>query len=224
MDKVKEIEMDEILNDILGEEIDELDILENLLESENQDKREVIKNDLISLMDIFIDEPYYNFLVNELEEIKDLKVYIDKYFIGMEILLSIGYYKLYDNLERVINVYMRALDFKVSVNNELVNAGSLDNLIGLMRCDYADKRALINRASIAFSVDINQTYTKKLSDINNKLIEIQQAQMRGEECDNDIDITPKDFNLLLDTINDVVFRIQNMLKINWKYTVDNLEK
>ncbi|MGL5575778.1 MAG: hypothetical protein ACRDCW_09575, partial [Sarcina sp.] len=67
-------------------------------------------------------------------------------------------------------------------------------------------------------------YTKKLYDINDKLIDIQEAQIKGEECENDIDITMKDFEELISTIHEVVFRIQNMLKINWKYTVSNLEK
>ncbi|MGL4656245.1 MAG: hypothetical protein ACRCWM_10230 [Sarcina sp.] len=224
MDKLQNKEIDKILNDILGEESEGFDILEDILDEGNSDKREVIKKDLQGLMNIFIDEPYYNFLVNELEEIEDIKLYINKYYIGIEILLSIGYYKLYNDLEKVISIYMRALDFKLSMNSEVINVGSLDNLIELMRCDYADKRALIDRASVAFSVDMNQKYTYKLNDINNKLIEIQKAQIKGEKCNNDIDITPKDFRELLKTIDEVVFRIQNMLKINWKFTVNNLEK
>ena len=47
--------------------------------------------------------------------------------------------------------------------------------------------------------------------------------MNEEECDNDIDITPTDFTRLLATIEEVVFRVQNMLKINWKFTAKNLE-
>lgn len=224
MDKLKENEIDEILNDVLGEDSEGFDILDSLFENENQDKKEVIKRELSSLIDIFNDEPYYNFLINEIEGIEDINIYIEKYFIGMEILLSIAYYKLYDGLERVIKVYMKALDFKTTMKGEMINVGSLDNLIALLRCDYTDKRALIDRAGIAFSVDLNQGYTKKLSDINNKLIIIQQAQINGEECDNDIDITTKDFNELLNTIHEVVFRIQNMFKINWKYVVNNLDK
>ncbi|MGL5575466.1 MAG: hypothetical protein ACRDCW_08005, partial [Sarcina sp.] len=149
MNKLKgnEIKIDEILNDILEEDIDNFDILDNLLDDVNQNKREIITKELGSLMDIFDNEPYYNFLVNEIVEIEDLNVCIEKYFIGMEILLSIAYYKLYDGLERVIKVYMKALDFKVTMKGEMINVGNLDNLIALMRCDYTDKRALIDRAS-----------------------------------------------------------------------------
>ena len=224
MYKLDGLKIDTILDEILGDVGTDTDIIDMLLGESSEDVRISIEIDLMSLEEIFYEEAYYNYLVVELRKQNDLKDYINKYFVGMEILLSITYYKLYDGLEHVIAAYMKALDYKVNINDEIINAGRLDDLVALMRCDYTDKRAIIDRASKAFGVSIKQSYTKKLNDINNKLIEIQKAQMNGEECDAEVDIMESDFIKILEIIDEVVFRVQNSLKINWKFITKELEK
>ncbi|MGL4759976.1 MAG: hypothetical protein ACRCWG_00735 [Sarcina sp.] len=223
MHKLEGLKIDAILDDILGDMGSDTDILDMLLSEKCEDVKISIEIDLMSLEEIFYDEAYYNFLIVELRKQNDIKDYVNKYYIGMEILLSIAYYKLYDGLEHVITTYMKALDYKVNINDEIVNAGKLDELVAIMRCDYTDKRAIIDRASKAFDVDKKQGYTKKINDINNKLIQIQKAQMNDEECENEVDITPTDFTKILEIIDEVVFRIQNAFKVNWKFIVKELE-
>ncbi|MGL5066399.1 MAG: hypothetical protein ACRC6T_01040 [Sarcina sp.] len=223
MHKLEGLKIDAILDDILGDMGSDTDILDMLLSEKGEDVKISIEIDLMSLEEIFYDEAYYNFLIVELRKQNDIKDYVNKYYIGMEILLSIAYYKLYDGLEHVITTYMKALDYKVNINDEIVNAGKLDELVAIMRCDYTDKRAIIDRASKAFDVDKKQRYTKKINDINNKLIQIQKAQMNDEECENEVDITPTDFTKILEIIDEVVFRIQNAFKVNWKFIVKELE-
>ena len=185
--------------------------------------REVIKKDLLSLIDIFDDEPYYNFLIKELEGTDDLNLYINKYFIGMEILLSICYYKLYNDLDRVIGIYMRALCHKTKLDNEIINVKNLDNLLALMRVDYSNKRDFIDKMSNVFSVEIEQTYLKKLNDVMDKFAEGKQTGIKIEDFISKIGISQEDLNILVSIANEIAFRKENMLKINWKYIADNLK-
>ena len=222
MDKFKDTEINEIANDILAQGNQEFEVLDDLLADNNE--REFIRKELEGLIDIFNDEPYYNFLIKELEQTEDLNIYINKYFIGAEILLSIGYYKLYDNLDRVVGVYMKALSFKTKLDNEIINVKNLDKLLNLMREDYFNKRDFIDRMSGAFSVNSNQTYIKKLKDIMDKLIEAKETGIKIEDFIKQMNITKEELNILVSTANEIAFRKNNMLKINWKYTVDKLNK
>ena len=222
MDKFKDTEINEIANDILAQGNQEFEVLDDLLADNNE--REFIRKELEGLIDIFNDEPYYNFLIKELEQTEDLNLYINKYFIGAEILLSIGYYKLYDNLDRVVGVYMKALSFKTKLDNEIINVKNLDKLLNLMREDYFNKRDFIDRMSSAFSVNSNQTYIKKLKDIMDKLIEAKETGIKIEDFIKQMNITKEELNILVSTANEIAFRKNNMLKINWKYTVDKLNK